>query len=182
MKLFPLASCLFIFSLLLFGCSSDNKEDNSEESQKPAEVSTAINHTGFNSVKELTQSVIETIKNKDYENYITHVMSREEELGQSRRIEDDSLRQAFIDEFSFSLHEEEDYFNNMIKYLHDTEINLDRSIVEESIVIDYEDNKYAPCEIVEVIIPIEHEESEIDLVYVGIKIGQKWFLTAELGI
>ena len=145
-------------------------------------METVVVHEGFDEIGDLTQSVIETIKNKDYETYITHVMSRDEELAQSKLIESDSIREAFIKEFSFSLHEEEDYFQNMIKYLNDSDINLDRSIIEESIVIDYEENKYAPCELKEVIIPIEHEDSEIDLVYVAIKIDGKWFLTAELGI
>jgi ribosomal protein L20 len=173
------------FLVLLIGflsCSGDKKEQKEAENTSGDELSTVEVHEGFESLDDLTKSVIKSIKEKDYESYIIHVMTREEELAQSRRIENDTVREAFVKEFSFSLHEEEEYFNNMIKYLHDSELNLDRSMISESIVIDYEDNKYAPVELKEVIIPIEHDEMENDLVYVAIKIDGKWFLTAELGI
>jgi hypothetical protein len=179
---------IFVFGFLIISffvikCSSGEREENAENSNsREVEVNAINSHEGFDSVNKLTQSVIESIKNKDYEMYITHVMSREGELAQSKLIENDTLRQEFINEFSFSLHVEEEYFNKMIKFLNNSEVNLDRSIIEESILIDFEENKYLPCKLVEVIVPIEHDEMETDLVYVAIQIRNKWFLTAELSI
>ena len=126
---------ILCLSLFLFNCSGGKEEENESTDTSSEDLTTVIVHEGYEDIGDLTKSVIESIKKKDYESYITHVMSREEELAQSKRIENDSIREAFVKEFSFSLHEEEEYFNNMIKYLNDSELNLDRSLIGEAIVV-----------------------------------------------
>ena len=107
-------------------------------------------------------------------------MNKELEEAQAARIESEEGRAAFIDEFWFSLAHEEEEFRNLVNYLKQENIDLEKSQIEELVLIDYRTDEFAPLELKQIIIPVIHDEIETDLIYVAIKVEDKWYLTSEL--
>ena len=54
-------------------------------------------------------------------------MSEEMELAQAEKITDEAIRKEFLHEYGFSLHEEEDYFKELVHYYEQENIDLKKS-------------------------------------------------------
>ena len=107
-------------TLIITGCSSNKQEQESQDEPVANEESTTESSTeeseevqleGYDTIEELAASVVESLKNKDYDSYYTHIMSEDMELAQASKIEDSVIRKEFLHEYGFSLHEEKEYFD-----------------------------------------------------------------------
>jgi len=87
---------------------------------------------------------------------------------------------GFKQEFGFSLAHEEEEFKNLLNYLEQENIDLQKSNIDELVLIDYRTDEFVPLELKQVIIPVIHDGMETDLIYVAIKVEDIWFLTSEL--
>lgn len=169
----------------LFNCSSSNtsKEQSTEKIASTEESSTNedVVVTGFNSIEELAASVVKSIKARDYDTYYSHVMSEEMELAQAESIADEEVRKKFLHEYGFSLHEEKEYFDNLLHYYDSRNIDLSKATLADMEYIEYKGGEYEPIMMYEVFIPIEMEvESLID--FTIILVDGKYFLTSEIGV
>lgn len=182
MKLF--SKSIIIFSLAVFiGCStkSTESETKSEPSSNEMKASSDVKIEGFDSIEKLAASVVNSLQNRDYDAYYTHVMNKELELTQAALIKDSVIRKEFLHEFGFSIHEEKEYFDNLLHYYDTKNIDLNKVNLEEMEFTEYKGGEYHPLELYEVFVPIIMEyEMLID--FTIIKVNNKFYLTSELGI
>ena len=172
----------FVIGLLVTSCSTEKKKVDEEKVIIEESVKTEAPHDGFATIPELTESFINSVKDNSFDDYTSHAMTREEEHNQSKKITDDNIRHEFLNEFDFNLSHEEEEFRNMVQYLADNDIDLHKLHHEETLILDYKENKYAPVQVKEVIAPILHDDLEVDLIYMVINIEGRWFLSSELSI
>lgn len=180
--LYPfLISLIAIFAI---SCASEKKEEtksNDDIEKLASEEAKESHRSGYASIDELSKEVVSSIKNNDYEDYLSHVMTAEMEETVSEEITNMEMKDHFMGEFGFSLDREEEEFNNLINYLNQREISLDSIDFNEVEVIDYHHDEYAPLHLKEVIITIPHDY-DVLLIYVAIKIKDRWFLTSDLEV
>lgn len=174
--------CAVAAVILSAACSSQNRETEektvAEETVATEEATPTI--TGFKSIEKLAQSVVTSLKAKDYASYYSHVMTEEIELSQASLIEDSVVRKEFLHEYGFSLHEEEEYFNDLVNYFDSKNIDLNNAKLDEIEYTEYKGGEYHPLELYEVFIPIQMDyEMLID--FTIIKVGEEYYLTSELG-
>lgn len=177
---------LLLSAWLLFACSEQNVKDSSEESKEDIEAEASAeaikDHiTGYASLEELTEEVVYSIKTADYDDYITHVMTKEMEETVAREISDSLKHDHFISEFGFSIDHEKEEFDDMIKFITENNINLDNINFDEVEVIDYKPGEYAPLTLKEVMIVVPHDY-EVLLIYTALQIEDRWYLTSELSL
>lgn len=179
-KLIVMATCI----ALLTACNTKPaNEDTATETVEVAQTpeKEVIEITGFDTIDELSKSLVVSLQNKDYKGYFTHVMSEEMELAQAEKITDEEIRKEFLHEYGFSLHEEEDYFNELVAYYEKENIDLNNALMDEIEYTEYKEGKYEPLKLYEVFIPIEMDyEMLID--FTIIEVDGKFYLTSELGI
>ena len=183
MKNRSILTILSIASVLIFSCSGNNKEASSQEqSTESIETKTEeVEIKGFNSIETLAASVIKSLQNNDYDSYYSHVMTEEMELAQADRIKDDSIKKQFLHEYGFSLHEEKEYFDNLLHYYNSRNIDLSKATLADMEYTEYKGGEYEPIMLYEVFIPIEMEyESLID--FTVIEIDGMYYLTSEIGM
>ena len=183
MKNRSILTILSIASVLIFSCSGNNKETSSQEqSTESSETKTEeVEIKGFNSIESLAASVIKSLQNNDYDSYYSHVMTEEMELAQADRIKDDSIKKQFLHEYGFSLHEEKEYFDNLLHYYNSRNIDLSKATLADMEYTEYKGGEYEPIMLYEVFIPIEMEyESLID--FTVIEIDGMYYLTSEIGM
>ncbi len=173
--------CLMLVGVLVFiaACSSEKKQET-KAPEEPKMEEKKVEISGYASIEEMSTSIIEAFKNNDYDDYYSHVMSKELEESQAARIESEEGRKAFKQEFGFSLAHEEEEFKNLLNYLKQENIDLEKSQIDELVLIDYRTDEFIPLELKQVIIPVIHDGMETDLIYVAIKVEDTWFLTSEL--
>ncbi|MDH5366191.1 MAG: hypothetical protein OEW67_04340 [Cyclobacteriaceae bacterium] len=173
-----------LFTAIILSCSSNSSKTETQETISETEASTneeKIEITGFNTIEELSKSVIESLQKRDYDSYYSHIMTEEMELSQANRIEDEKVRKEFIHEYGFSLHEEKEYFENLLHYYDTRNIDLSKATLADMEYTEYKEGKYEPIMLYEVFIPIEMEiESLID--FTTIEVDGKFYLTSEIGI
>ncbi|MDH5476194.1 MAG: hypothetical protein OEX22_10920 [Cyclobacteriaceae bacterium] len=178
------AILVLILTTILLSCTSNSSKTETKEVSSETEVTANTNPvtiTGFNTIEELANSVILSLQNRDYESYYAHIMTEEMELTQSKRIEDETIRKEFLHEYGFSLHEEKEYFNNLLHYYDSRNIDLSKATLADMEYIEYKGGEYEPIMLYEVFIPIETEiESLID--FTIIEVDGKFFLTSEIGV
>ena len=160
-------------------CSSEKKKET-QAPEVPKMEEKKVEISGYKSIEEMSASIIEAFKNNDYDDYFSHIMSKELEESQAAKIESEEGRAAFVKEFGFSVAHEEEEFKNLLNYLEQENIDLQKSNIEDLVLIDYRTDEFAPLELKQIIIPIIHDEIETDLIYVAIKVEDKWYLTSEL--
>ena len=177
-KIFTGVICLTLL-LSLVSCGTEKKVAEAEVATTEAKD---VERIGFATIEDLSKALVESLKKNDYSTYYAYVMSKDHEKALASQITGKKERIRFEHEFDFSLREEQDYFNNMVNFLKTDSINLDNANISESLVVDYEKNKYAPLNMKEVLIPVMKGENEIELMYVTVQIDGKWYLTSELGI
>jgi len=174
---------------MLSACGSNSSKEESQESDIAVTEETSVEETavamatitGFDSIEELAASLVESLKKDDYKGYFSHVMSEEMELAQAEKISDEEVREEFLHEYGFSLHEEEAYFEELVNYYKKENIDLSKATVADMEYVEYKGGEYEPLKLYEVFIPIEMEvESLID--FTIIEVDGKYFLTSELGI
>lgn len=172
----------FLLILLTISCSAPKQEEAvASESPQEQAVEEVPEITGFDTIEEIAASVVASLKTKDYASYYSHVMNEELELSQAALIQDSTIRKEFLHEYGFSLHEEKEYFDNLLKYYEDNSIDLDKVVLEDLEYTEYKGGEYHPLELYEVFVPIEMEyESLID--FTIIKVDGKFYLTSELGV
>jgi hypothetical protein len=177
---------IFLIPLLiligLFACKneSEQKSEFKNDSTVVKLLPKAANST--TSLDSLTSVLIQVLKTKDKDLYVSYCFSEEQEKTTAQLITDNKKRKGFLREFGFSLHEEVAYFINIIKYIEKTGIdlnNIDKSTIE---VLDYNKPNYAPAILKEVIIPILQDGFERDIVYVAVQIDGRWYFTSELSL
>ncbi len=179
-----LSYCAVSAILMSTACGNQNKEEKTAteevEVSTPATDETTASVTGFKSIEKLAQSVVTSLKAKDYASYYSHVMTEEIELKQAELIQDSVIRKEFLHEYGFSLHEEEEYFNDLINYFDSKNIDLNNAKLDEIDYTEYKGGEYHPLELYEVFIPIQMDyEMLID--FTIIKVGDEYYLTSELG-
>lgn len=173
---------LLILAIMSAACNSKITETQTNESDSTVTESVASHEIeGFNSIEELSASVLQSLKDRDHESYYSHVMTEEMELSQAAKIKDSTIRKEFLDEYGFSLHEEKEYFDNLLHFYDTKNIDLDKAVLADIEYTEYKGGEYQPLELYEVFIPIEMEY-ELLIDFTAIKIGGKYFLTSELGI
>ena len=172
---------LMVFAFIMYFCSDGKKEEKNANPTPVLKTDSVVTY-GNGSLEGLTRSVLASIKDGNFANYVSHVMSREDELSQSMLIKSDSSRQDFLKRFGFSLQEEEEYFNDMVKFLQESKISLEKARLDEMIVLELENDVFQPVYMRQVIVPIDYDEKGVDLIFVAIRVKDRWFLTAELGI
>ncbi|MEQ8927517.1 MAG: hypothetical protein RLO81_17000 [Fulvivirga sp.] len=179
-KLYIFALPLLIFT---FSCSNQPKEDNSDENTETAMESPAgeVEVEGFNSIEKLAASVVKSLKERDYDSYYSHVMTEEMELAQAGLIQDSTIRKEFLHQYGFSLHEEKEYFDNLLHFFDTKNIDLDKVVMDDMVFTEYKGGEYHPLELYEVLVPIEMEY-EIPIDFTAIKVEGKYYLTSELGV
>ena len=174
-----------IATITIWGCGSENSSKTEGEAvsdvlEEVAEEKTVV-ITGFDTIEALAASVVESIKARDYESYYSHVMTEEMEVAQSLKIEDEKIRKEFLHEYGFSLHEEKEYFDNLIHYYDSKNIDLNKATLADMEFTEYKGGEYEPVMLYEVFIPIEMEyESLID--FTIIEVDGKYYLTSEIGV
>jgi hypothetical protein len=173
--------------LVLFSCSGDDTAQN----QSATETETALSETieeaarvvvGFESIESITASFLECLSNRDFEDYLNHVITNEIERELSAMIHNEEKRQQFIDEFGFSLKNEQESFEDLLKYLDGKGLDPSTASHEDSEIMDYEHDHYAPLGLKEVIIPFPYESYEVDIVITCVEYKGSWLLTSEIGL
>lgn len=196
MKLKPLYLLLALF--ILASCSSKKEKeddaDNTDNTEQETPSSDADSDAsdeyvdkmgdvvkGFDSIDALAASLVKSLDNKNYREYLSHTMTREMEIDQAAKIQDSTVRENFIAEYGFSLREEKHYFDFTIKYLEEHDADIGKAILDEVEYVPYKEGRYKPLELYEVFIPVENEyPMTVDVVV--IKIEDKYYLTSEMGI
>ncbi|MEP2774132.1 MAG: hypothetical protein ABJH05_18390 [Fulvivirga sp.] len=173
---------LLILTLLSFGCNSNKTETQSEEPETTTSTSVESHDVeGFDTIEELAASVLQSLKDRDHDSYFIHVMDEKMELEQAELIKDSTIRKEFLHEYGFSLHEEKEYFDNLLHFYDTKDINLDKAVLADLDYVEYKGGEYQPLELYEVFIPIEMEY-ELLIDFTAIKVDGKYYLTSELGI
>lgn len=171
-----------IFSLLNCGVKreiediSDASNENTTFNPKDVVRKSAV------SIDSLNNILLRSFINKDKNLYISYCITTEQEESLANLIVDKRKKKYFLREFGFSIHEEVNYFENIIKYIEKSKIDLSKielSIIE---VFDYNRSNYAEIILKEVIIPIIQDSFERDIVYVAIQIDGRWYFTSELNL
>jgi hypothetical protein len=164
--------------LFISACGTEKKHADHDHSTHQATPT----NKGFDGLPELAASVIQSIANYDYDEYYTHIMTKEQERSAASLIQNEVNRTSFLKEFEFSIKEEKDYFMNLEKLIKEESLDLANARVSEMEIIDYKPSEYAPLVLKEVIVPVMKGEFETDITFVAIQMDGKWYLTAELGI
>ncbi len=172
-----------IFASILISCSNKKEAANEkiEEASTEEQTTDAVEISGFDTIEELAASVVESLKQKDYDSYYSHVMTEELEMSQAELIEDSTIRKEFLHEYGFSLHEEKEYFDNLLNYYDSKSIDLDKVVLADMDYTEYKGGEYHPLELYEVFVPIEMEY-ELLIDFTIIKVDGQYYLTSELGI
>lgn len=171
---------------LAFALQSCKKQESAENSTSSETSVVAENNTmsykSAENLDSLTAILIRCLKTKNKDLYLSYCFTSEQEGKLANLIRDEKKKKYFQREFGFSLHEEVVYFENIVKYIEKTGIDLDK--IEYSIIesINYNKSNYEPIELKEVIIPVIQEGLERDIVYVGVQIDSKWYFTSELSL
>jgi hypothetical protein len=181
-----IASFLLITSIATFVFYSCNKKQaTTEESTSLADTQVApdsIVRKSAVSVDSLTSILLTSLKTKDKNLYVSYCFTSQQEEALANMIIDKKKKKYFLREFGFSLHEEVYYFENIVKYIAKTGIDLTKiepSIIE---VFDYNKSNYTEITLKEVVIPIIQDDFERDIVYVAIQVDGKWYFTSELSL
>ena len=162
------------------GTKPANEESQAVE-ETPMEEVTAVEISGFDSIEELATSLVKSLQEDDYKGYFTHVMSEEMEMAQAEQLTDEVIKKEFLHEYGFSLHDEEEFFEDLVKYYKENNIDLSKATVADMEYIEYKGGEYEPLKLYEVFIPIEAEyESLID--FTIIQVDGKYYLTSEVGV
>jgi len=179
-----LASILAIsISIIMVACGPSKQKSNEakESTDETSVIKSATKLVGFQSIEELAKSVINSLVEKDYDEYFTHVMSEKMELSQAEKLKNQEVKDEFLKEFGFSLHEEKDYFDNTVKYFDEQKIDLKKAKLDEIEYTEYKGGEYEPLMLYEVFVPIE-AEYEMLVDFTIIEVDGSYFLTSELGI
>lgn len=183
-SIISVTSILLWIAAVSFSCSK--KETPASETTTDATTQEAtlpkVERKSADNLDSLTSILISCLKSKDKLKYASYCFTAEQEDALSNLIGDKKKKKYFQREFGFSLHEEVVYFENIVKYLDKTGIDLNK--IENSIIesIDYNKSNYEPVELKEVIIPIMQEGIERDVVYVAVQIDGRWYFTSELSL
>ncbi len=177
-NLYPL---LFMLAILSVSCTSKNTESQTDKPETTPGSVESHEVEGFDSIEKLAASVLQSLKDRHHESYYSHVMTEEMELSQAAKIEDSTIRKEFLDEYGFSLHEEKEYFDNLLHFYDTKNIDLDKAVLADIDFTEYKGGEYQPLELYEVFIPIEMEY-ELLIDFTAIKVDGKYYLTSELGI
>ncbi len=164
--------------VLLFGC--DSKPEQQKE--KPEKVYVDILQDtirGFDTIEGLTRSFIRMLEENDYSDYLSHTMQKPMEEDQAAKIKDSDRRRRFMEEYGFTLKEEQHYFDQTVNFLRTHDIHANMIQVEEMVVIPYKKELYDPLELYEVYIPLDAEHRD-HIYYVAIKVGEDFYMTSEL--
>ena len=174
---------LLVLGLFIASCTSASKEEatTEEEPTTTREENQTIEITGFQSIEELAASVVASLKSKDYDDYYSHIMTEEMEKAQAERITDSTVRQEFLHEYGFSLHEEKEYFNNLVNYYDSKNIDLGKAVLADMEFVEYKGGEYEPIMLYEVFVPIEMDY-ELLIDFTVIEVDGSYFLTSEIGI
>lgn len=172
-------------TMVMWSCGGSNSSTTetavSVETKVENKEAQSAEVTGFDSIEELAKSVVESIRARDYSSYYSHVMTVEMEKEQSKRITDEKIRKEFLHEYGFSLHEEKEYFDNLLHYYDTKNIDLSKATLADMEYTEYKGGEYEPIMLYEVFIPIEMEyESLID--FTIIEVDGKFYLTSEIGV
>ncbi|QSE96773.1 hypothetical protein [Fulvivirga lutea] len=169
--------------LSTFSCSNQSKEETSENNTEVVEETTSeeVEIEGFKTIEKLAASVVKSLKERDYDSYYSHIMTKEMEMSQAEKIQDSTIRKEFLHEYGFSLHEEQEYFDNLLHFFDTKNIDLDKVVMADLVYTEYKGGEYHPLELYEVIVPIEMDY-EIPIDFTVIKVDGKYYLTSELGV
>ncbi|MEQ8476338.1 hypothetical protein [Fulvivirga sp.] len=165
-------------------CSNQSKEETkTEETVESVTEATAepVEIEGFKTIENLAASVVKSLKERDYDGYYSHVMSEEMEMTQAAKITDSTIRKEFLHEYGFSLHEEKEYFDNLLHYYDTKNIDLNKVVLADMDYTEYKGGEYHPLELYEVFVPIEMDY-ELLIDFTVIKVEDQFYLTSELGI
>lgn len=171
---------------ILFTLQSCKKSEPVEETVASEEISNTSNvpvaYKSADNLDSLTAILVRSLKAKSKDLYLSYCFTSEQEEKLANLIGDKKKKKYFQREFGFSLHEEVIYFENILKYIDKSAIDLNK--IEYSIIeaINYNKSNYEPVELKEVIIPIIQEGLERDIVYVGVQIDGRWYFTSELSL
>ena len=171
----------FVF---MMACSSPEKEENQTDEQIEETAAAEAKKdfiTGYATLQELSEEVVYSIKENDYEDYIRHVMTKQMEETVSKEIKVEANRDHFLGEFGFSLDREKEEFENLVEYFKERDANFDSINYKDVEIVDYHSDDYAPLVLKEVIITVPHEY-DLLLIYIAIKIKDRWYLTSELEV
>ena len=178
------ALLLGILILGMFACTKKTPENTVSDTQ--VEIPTApapiVDRRNAESVDSLTAIMLRSLASKDKNLYVSYCFTLEQEETLADLIKEKKMKRRFQREFGFSLHEELMYFENILKYIEKSKIDLnkiDKKVLE---VIDYNKSDYSPIVLKEVIIPIVQEGLERDIVYVAAQIDGRWYFTSELSL
>ena len=181
----------YLLALLLMGfaCSTPQQSESNETANTEEEVETTeyIDEMGdvvrgFDTIEELTASLIASLKDKNYRDYLSHTMTEEMELALAETVTDSIGRQKFIAEYGFSLREEKHYFDFTIKYFEEHEVDIANAMLDDIDYLPYKSDRYAPLELFEVFIPVETSGFPETIDLVVIKVDDKYYMTSEIGI
>lgn len=164
--------------LIISACGTEKKHSDHDHS---THEQTQPNK-GFDGLPELAASVIQSIANHDYNEYYTHVITKDQERTAAALIQNEQNRKSFLKEFEFSIKEEKEYFLNLEKLIKEEALDMANAKVSEMEILDYKAAEYAPLILKEVIVPVMKGDFETDITFVAIQLDGKWYLTAELGI
>lgn len=174
---------LFVLLFIIASCTSKSDEKSASDQQEvvEAETSSEADIEGYDTIEELSASVLQSLKDRDHDSYFIHVMDEEMELEQAEMIQDSAIRKEFLHEYGFSLHEEKEYFDNLLHFYDTKDIDLEKAVLADMEYVEYKGGEYHPLELYEVFIPIEMEY-ELLIDFTAIKVDGKYYLTSELGI
>lgn len=173
-------------SIIFLACEKKSETKTADidslDSTKYQEQVLDIERKSANSVEELNTILLTALKNKDKNSYLAYCFTQAQEEKASSLLTDEKKQKYFRREFGFSLHEEVAYFENIVKYIEKSGIDLskiDSTLIES---FDYNRSNYAPVVLKEVVIPIIQEGIERDIVYVAVQIENRWYFTSELSL
>lgn len=161
--------------------STESTEEVAESTEIATEEAEEVEIEGYDTIEELAASVVVSLKERDYDSYYTHVMNEELELQQAALISDTVIRKEFLHEYGFSLHEEKEYFDNLLHFYDTKNIDLNKVVLADMDYTEYKGGEYHPLELYEVFVPIEMDY-ELLIDFTAIKVDGKYYLTSELGI
>lgn len=183
-KIISVSTAIVWMAFVSFSCSKKETPASETTTSKSTQEATTpqVEKKSAENLDSLTSILVKCLKSKDKLMYASYCFTSEQEEALANLIGDKKKKKYFQREFGFSLHEEVVYFENIIKYIEKTGIDLNK--IENSIIesIDYNKSNYEPVELKEVIIPIMQEGIERDIVYVGVQIDGRWYFTSELSL
>ncbi|MFN0047593.1 MAG: hypothetical protein ACKVOU_00560 [Cytophagales bacterium] len=180
MKNFVKATLLIAVALYFASCNKETKTETN--TTQTATDSLLIEHKSADSLGQLHDILLQSLKTKDKNLYLSYCFTQEQEDKIAQMLNDEKKKKYFQREFGFSIHEEVAYFENINKYI--DKMGIDLNMIELPLIetFDYDRSNYAPIVLKESIIPIIQEGLERDIVYVAIQIDGKWFFTSELSL